>query len=83
VLDRLVRLGQGISAAQRNDFAWFKDAWDSKMFEEHAGAWPALFATWAQQVLQQHEAGNRSAFSVFLHNETQRCFGNELALVLP
>jgi len=29
VLDRLARLGQGISPAQRNDFAWFKDAWDS------------------------------------------------------
>ena len=31
VLDRLVRLGQGISAAQRNDYTWFKDAWDGNM----------------------------------------------------
>ena len=30
MLDRLVRLGQGISPAQRNDFAWFKEAWDIK-----------------------------------------------------
>ena len=35
VLDRLPRLGQGISAAQRNDFMWFKDTWDTKMLEEH------------------------------------------------
>ena len=31
VLDRLGRLGQGMSAAQRNDFLWFKDDWDNKM----------------------------------------------------
>jgi hypothetical protein len=83
VLDRLVRLGQGISAAQRNDFAWFKDAWDSKMLEEYADGWPGVFATWAQHLLQAHEKGDRTAFSVLLHHETHRCFGAELALVLP
>ena len=30
VLDRLARLGQGVSPAQRNDFARFKDAWGRK-----------------------------------------------------
>ena len=83
VLDRLARLGQGISPAQRNDFAWLKDAWDSKMLEEHAVRWPAVFAGWAQRLLHAHEEGDRTAFSVFLHNETQRCFGEEVALVLP
>jgi len=83
VLDRVARRGQGISPAQRSDFAWFKDAWGSKMLEEHAVRWPAVFAGWAQRLLQAHEEGDRTAFSVFLHNETQRCFGEEVALVLP
>ena len=53
------------------------------MLEEHAVRWPAVFAGWAQRLLQAHEEGERTACSVFLHNETQRCFGEEVALVLP
>jgi len=73
-LDRLVRLGQGISAAQRNDLLWFKDVWDNKMLTEHGDRWPAVFASWAQRLLQAHEEGDITAFSVFMNNETRRCF---------
>ena len=83
VLERLARLGQGLSPAQRNDFAWFKEAWDNKMLEQHGAGWPALFASWAQRLLDAHAGGDRAAFSVFVHDETKRCFGDEVALVVP
>ena len=35
VLERLARLGRGITPAQRNDFPWFKERWDEKMLQEH------------------------------------------------
>jgi len=83
VLDRLSRLGQGISAAQRNDFMWFKDTWDKKMLEEHGAGWPAIFVGWAQRLLNQHETGDGTAFSVFMHEQSTRCVGDEVALVVP
>ena len=83
VLDRLARLGEGISPGQRNDFAWFKEAWDKKMLDEHGAGWPALFASWSQRLVEGHEQGNRAAFSAFVHDETKRCFGHEVALVVP
>ena len=83
VLDRLVRLGQGISPAQRNDYAWLKDAWGCKLSAEHGDAWPAVFAGWAQRLVEAVQAGDRTAVSKLMHDETQRCFGEELALVVP
>ena len=83
VLDRLARLGEGISPAQRNDYASFKEAWDNKMLEQHGAGWPALFASWSQRLLDAHAGGDRAAFSAFVHDETKRCFGDEVALVVP
>ena len=83
VLDRLGRLGQGMSAAQRDDFLRFKDARDNTMLTEHGDRWPTVFAGWVQRLLQAHEEGDRIAFSVFMNNETRRCFAEEIALVLP
>jgi hypothetical protein len=83
VLDRLVRLGLGISPAQRNDYAWFKDAWGCNMLAERGDDWPAVFAGWAQRLAQAHEEGDRTAVSKLTHDETQRCVGEELALVAP
>ena len=37
VLDRVVRLGQGLSPEQRNDFSWFKEAWDARMLQGNGG----------------------------------------------
>ena len=74
VLDRLARLGQGLSPEQRNDFGWFKEAWDARMLEEHGDSWPETFMGWIQGLLGKNEAGVGNAFSVFVHNETRRCF---------
>ena len=83
VLDRLARLGQGLSPAQRNDFTWLKDAWDARMLQEHGGIWPETFMGWTQRLLGENENGKANAFSVFDHNETRRCFDGALALRVP
>ena len=83
LLDRLARIGQGLSGAQRNDFNWFKNAWDLKMSEEHGDAWPSVLAGWVQQILVDFEGGKRNAFSVFVRNETIRNFSTTLALHVP
>ena len=83
VLDRLARLGQGLSPAQRNDFKWFKEAWDARMLQEHGDNWPELFMGWMQRLLGENEAGHGNAFSVFVHRETRRCFDGVPALRVP
>ena len=80
VLDRISRHGSGLSAAQANDFAWFKEAWDARMVEEHKDRWGSTFASWTAAVLEDIEHGTSNAFSLFVHNETRRCFGDEPAL---
>ena len=76
----MARHGSGLSAAQANDFAWFKEAWDVRMVEEHKGSWGSRFASWTAAVLEDIENGTSNAFSLFVHNETRRCFGDEPAL---
>ena len=83
VLDRRSRLGQGLSPAQRNDFSWFKDACDARMLQEHEDSWPGTFMGWMQRVLGENEDGVANAFSVFVHNETRRCFDGVSALRVP
>ena len=51
LLDRLANLKAGLSGAQKNDWVWWKDAWDDKMVAEHKKNWPEVFAGWMQQVL--------------------------------
>ena len=53
------------------------------MLAEHGDAWPAVFAGWAQRLVEAHQEGDRTAVSKLMHDETQRCFGEELALVVP
>ena len=31
VLDRLARIGAGLSPGQENDWTWFKETWDTEM----------------------------------------------------
>ena len=83
ILDRLARLGTGLSAAQRNDWEWFKDAWDEKMLAEHAANWGSLLLEWINAVLRALENGEASAFSVFVYNETLRCFSAVPMLAIP
>ena len=80
VLDRLSRLQAGLSPGQRNDWPWFKDAWDKAMLTEHKADWPELFATWMQEVLNDNRS---NAFSIFVHTETCRVFGGAAALQIP
>ena len=83
VLDRLARLGQGLSPAQRNDFSWWKDAWDATTRQQHGGDWPEVFAGWVQRLLEENEAGAGNAFSLFVHAETRRCFDGVPGLRVP
>ena len=83
ILDRLARLGQGLSPAQRNDFGWFKETWDSRMLQEYGDSWPEVFMGWMQQLLGENENGVANAFSLFVHNETRRCFDGVSALRVP
>ena len=83
VLDRLARLGQGLSPPQKNDFSWWKNAWDSQMLEKHGDEWPKVFAGWMQKILNDHETGLENAFSLFVHGETRRCFEGAPALRVP
>ena len=83
VLDRFASLGTGLSAAQRNDFAWFKDAWDTAMVLEHDATWGRVFAQWMQAVVQDIQDGRLNAFSLFMHNETRRCLSEVPVLSIP
>ena len=60
VLDRLARHGADLSASQRNDFDWWKSAWDIAMVEEHKETWAETFAGWMQDVINSSET---NAFS--------------------
>ena len=80
VLDRLSRLNSGLSAGQRNDWQWFKDAWDKAMVIEYGDEWPETFATWMQGVMMDSRS---NAFSIFVHEETCRVFDGAAALQVP
>lgn len=79
-LDRLSRLNSGLSAGQRNDWQWFKDAWDKAMLTEYGDDWPETFAAWMQEVLMDSRS---NAFSIFVHKETCRVFDGAAALQIP
>ena len=83
VLDRFSMLGTGLSAPQKNDFAWFKDEWDGAMVKEHDHQWGRIFAGMMQAVAQDIQNGRLNAFSVFVHNETRRCLSGVPRLTLP
>jgi hypothetical protein len=72
VLDKLSRLGQGLSPAQKADFAWWKEAWDGQMLGTHGQQWGQIFAMHAQHILDEISAGKTNAFSVMMHTETIR-----------
>ena len=80
VLDRLSRHKAGLSPAQKNDFAWWKEAWDEAMVTEHRANWAETFAGWVQKVM---EAKATNAFSHFMYDETCRVFHEKAALAVP
>ena len=80
VLDRLSRHKVGLSPAQKNDFAWWKEAWDEAMVTEHRGNWAKIFAGWVQNVMDSKAT---NAFSKFMYDETCRVFHDSAALAVP
>ena len=82
VLDRLSRHGTGLTAFQRNNFAWFKVHWEQKMSETYGDEWAAVFTSWMQAVIESLENGRNNAFSEFVCSETERNFAGEFALTL-
>ena len=83
VLDRMAKLGSGLSPAQKNDWAWFREAWDNKMCGEHDVNWGGLFCGWTQKVLDNLADGMDNAFSAFVHDETVRNFKETVMFVVP
>jgi len=83
VLKRMARLGSGLSAAQKSEFNWFCDTWDTANMEDFGEGWPDTFSTWIQNVLEDHENSVVTAFSQFVHSETTRCLAGAVALALP
>ena len=80
VLDRLARIRAGLSPAQKNDWLWFKEAWDKEMVAQHGANWASLFAGWMQNVLNDESS---NAFSTFVYKETRRVFHSTAALHVP
>ena len=58
-LDKFSRLGSGLSAGQKNDWAWSKEEWDKEMVAVHGAAWASTFASWMQTLLND---GDTAAF---------------------
>ena len=80
VLDRLARIGAGLSDGQKNDWAWFKSSWDEALLAEHTYNWPMMFAGFMQGVLDDDRT---NAFSDFVYKETLRVFSSHAALSVP
>ena len=54
VLDRLARLGSGLTPQQKNDFTWFKEAWDAKCVAVSPLTWGSTFAGLCQKLSLIH-----------------------------
>ena len=83
VLDKMCKLGSGLTPAQKNDWAWFREAWDALMCDEHAQEWGGTFSQWMQSVLDDLSDGVANAFSMFMYDETKRHFSKTPMLVVP
>ncbi len=83
MLERIAGLGTGLTAAQKNDWKWFREAWDAKMCGEHGVEWGGIFSGWMQKILDELTNGVSNAFSVFVHDETYRSFAAVPMLAVP
>ena len=79
-LDKLSRVGSGLSAGQKNDWAWFNEEWDKEMVTVHGATWASTFASWMQKLLNDEDT---AAFSQFMFSETRRVFKDLTALSVP
>ena len=83
VLDKMAKLGTGLTPSQKNDWAWFREAWDEKMCDEHAQEWGGTSSEWMQKNLDDLSDGVANAFSMFMYDETKRHFSKTPMLVVP
>ena len=83
VLDRLAKIGAGLSAPQKSDWSWFKESWDEAMLVEWGVNWGGTFAFWIQRVLNDIESGANNSFSLFVNAETRRVLDKVPALMVP
>ena len=51
VMDKMAKLGSGLTPAQKNEWAWLREAWDTRMREKHKAAWGGTFSQWMQNIL--------------------------------
>jgi hypothetical protein len=66
----------------RNDWAFFVDAWDSKMVLEHGSEWGKVFAEMMQKLMLELEAGDSGALVAFQRSETRRVLGETPMLIV-
>ena len=79
----MAKLGTGLTQAQKNDWAWFREAWAALMCDEHAQEWGGTFSQWMQKNLDDLSDGVANAFSMFMYDETKRHFSKTPMLVVP
>jgi len=72
VMERIALRGCPLTSQQRNDWKWFKPAWDAKMAPEHDKAWGITFAGMMKGILEKLEEGAASAVVDFMYSEIQR-----------
>ena len=77
VLDRLSRQKAGLSAGQKNDWAWFKEEWDKAMVSQYKSNWAEVFSGWMQELV---ESEKNNALSTFVFRETCRVLFDTVAL---
>ena len=80
ILDRLSKLGAGLSPAQKNDYVWWKESWDAAMLTLHTANWEETFMSWMQHLLDDTKS---NAFSLFMFSETQRVLPGVRRLEVP
>ena len=74
-LERVRAVGN-LSPEQRNDWDYFRVAWDTKMADMHDGDWANIFAEILQNVVVELETENHNALSEFMYKETKRVLGD-------
>ena len=82
VLDNMAKFGIGLTPSQKNDWAWFREAWDEKICYEHTQELGGTFSQW-MQLLDDLPDGVANAFSMFMYDETKRHFSKTPMLVVP
>mgnify|MGYP003309020165 CR=1 FL=1 len=82
VLERLRSIAP-LSIAQNNDWEYFVTSWDREMAQAVGENWGSVFAEIIQKLRNDLEAGNKTALSDFMYNETKRVLAHVPNLVLP